>query len=397
MPVTSTNLTPVQAERVCAVFEETLQKLAFLGTIAPDVLAHKDELSQFVGDEISRIIREQGKLEKEYEQLVGLRSEYKGLANKSKYRENQLALQEVSRKLRDSTKNLCRNLKENPNVGGNLIKIQQERTDIEELFQKAFEEMETAATFQRLRKAVDADRQEEKDIANLIKREKQLAVDVKHLEEELEALKLDCVKDVKERKQQISALKKTLRTLQSTTKIRQQYAKSQSKAKMEARLRGYRAVEQGLEQDIDELDRERRLEVTVNGELVDFLSRKQRDLGDLMQAWQDKHDLDTDRKKAELEALAETRNAAKLKLDHLRERMAHERATKDAMEAERQRVAAMERLRHEEELARIKAAEVVQREWRSLVKRGALAKKAATGKKKKKKGGAKKKGGKKKK
>ena len=80
-----TQLGPVESERVCAVFEETLQKLAFLGSIAPDVLAHKDELSQFVGDEISRIIREQGKLEQEYEVLVGLRSEYKGLANKSKY------------------------------------------------------------------------------------------------------------------------------------------------------------------------------------------------------------------------------------------------------------------------------------------------------------------------
>jgi hypothetical protein len=147
---------------------------------------------------------------------------YKGLANKSKYRENQMALQEVSRKLRDSTKNLCRNLKENPNVGGNLIKIQQERTDIEELFQDSFEEMEASATFTRLRKTVDADRQDEKDVANLIKREKQLAVDVKNLEEELEAVKVEYVRDVRERKQQISTLKKTLRTLQTTTKIRQQ-------------------------------------------------------------------------------------------------------------------------------------------------------------------------------
>lgn len=375
------------------MFEETLQKLAFLGSIAPDVLAHKDELSQFVGDEISRIIREQGKLEQEYEVLVGLRSEYKGLANKSKYRENQMALQEVSRKLRDSTKNLCRNLKENPNVGGNLIKIQQERTDIEELFQECFQEMESSATFTRLRKTVDSDKQEEKDVANLIKREKQLAVDVKNLEEELEALKLDYVKDVKERKQQISSLKKTLRTLQSTTKIRQQYAKSQSKAKMEARQRGYRSVEQGLTNQIQDLQKTRELEVQVNGALVGFLGKKGKEMGDLTQRWTDKYDIDTDRKKAELEALHEKRNAAKEVLDHLRGRMEKEKASKEAMEAERQRVAELERLRHEKELAEIKAAELLQREWRSLVKRGAL-QKANAGKKKKRKG---KKGGKKKK
>jgi len=383
-------LSPVVAERVCAVFEETLQKLAFLGSIAPDVLAHKDELSQFVGDEISRIIREQGKLEQEYEVLVGLRSEYKGLANKSKYRENQMALQEVSRKLRDSTKNLCRNLKENPNVGGNLIKIQQERTDIEELFQESFEEMAASATFTRLRKTVDADRQEEKDVANLIKREKQLAVDVKNLEEELEGLKLDYVKDVKDRKQQISTLKKTLRSLQTTTKIRQQYAKSQSKAKMEARQRGYREVEQGLQSNISKLSKTRQLEVEVNSALVGFLSAKEKDLEKLMQHWTDKYDMDTERKKAELEALCEKRNDAKKKLDYLRERMRKEEATQEAMEAERQRVAQLEKLRHEQELAKIKAAELLQREWRSVIKRGAL-QKAAGGKKKKKGKGKKKK------
>ena len=322
---------------------------------------------------------------------MGLRSEYKGLANKSKYRENQLALQEVSRKLRDSTKNLCRNLKENPNVGGNLIKIQQERTDIEELFQESFEEMEESATFQRLRKTVDADRQDEKDIANLIKREKQLAIDVKTLEEELEALKLDYVRDVKERKQQISTLKKTLRTLQSTTKIRQQYAKSQSKAKMEARQRGYREVEQGLKAEIDNLKNTRELEVEVNGSLTGFLSKKQQDLADLTQQWMDKYEIDTERKKQELEALCERRNTAKQKLDHLRGRMAEENASKEAMEKERQRLAALEAARHAQELAQIKAAELLQREWRSVVKRGKLAQKAGGKKKKKGKGKGKKK------
>ena len=381
---------PIEAERICAVFEETLQKLAFLGTIAPDVMAHKDELSQFVGDEISRIIREQGKLEQEYEVLVGLRSEYKGLANKSKYRENQMALQEVSRKLRDSTKNLCRNLKENPNVGGNLIKIQRERTDIESLFRESFEEMEASATFTRLRKTVDADKQQLEDVANLIKREDQLAVNVRELEEELEALKLDYVRDVKERKQQISSLKKTLRTLQSTTKTRQQYAKSQSKAKMEARQRGYRAVEQGLTNEIDNLTKTRKLEVEVNGALVGFLDKKGKELEDLTQQWTDKYDIDTERKKAELEALHERRNTAKERLDHLRSRMKEEEASKEAMEAERQRVAELQRLRHDKELAQIKAAELLQREWRSLVKRGSVAK-ANAGKKKKKKGKKKKK------
>lgn len=45
----------------------------------------------------------------------------------------QAEIQEVSRALRESTKNLCRNLKDNPNISGNLMKIQRERTELIDL------------------------------------------------------------------------------------------------------------------------------------------------------------------------------------------------------------------------------------------------------------------------
>ena len=42
-------------------------------SIAPDLLAHREELSQSAGDEISRIINDQRALEVEYEALMGKR------------------------------------------------------------------------------------------------------------------------------------------------------------------------------------------------------------------------------------------------------------------------------------------------------------------------------------
>jgi len=115
------------------VLEETVEKLSFLGSITPDVLAHRDELSKFVGDEISRIITEQSGLEARYEDLITERGNLKGLANKSRYKEVQEEIAEVSRALRESTKQLCRNLKDNPNISGNLIKIQRERSELIEV------------------------------------------------------------------------------------------------------------------------------------------------------------------------------------------------------------------------------------------------------------------------
>ena len=50
-------LGPEQSHRIIAVLEEAAEKLGFLGSIMPDVLQHRDELSKFVGDEISRIIQ----------------------------------------------------------------------------------------------------------------------------------------------------------------------------------------------------------------------------------------------------------------------------------------------------------------------------------------------------
>ena len=128
-------LKPIMAQRSLAVIEDCLEKLAFLGSITPDVLAHRDELSQFVGDEISRIIDEQRRLEHRYEELIAQRGILKGLSNKSKYKQNRIEIQDVSRALRESTKNLCRNLKDNPNISGNLMKIQKEN----EVFLKVIE------------------------------------------------------------------------------------------------------------------------------------------------------------------------------------------------------------------------------------------------------------------
>ena len=78
---------PIECQRAAAILEKTIQKLSFLEAITPDVLQHRDELSKFVGDEISRIIQEQRHLEHRYEWLISQRSALKVLANKIKYLE----------------------------------------------------------------------------------------------------------------------------------------------------------------------------------------------------------------------------------------------------------------------------------------------------------------------
>ena len=63
--------------------------------MTPDLLQHRDELSKFIGDEISRTMAEQRALEKQYEDLIEQRAAMKGKLNKVKYKEVQEEIQEA--------------------------------------------------------------------------------------------------------------------------------------------------------------------------------------------------------------------------------------------------------------------------------------------------------------
>ena len=76
-------LTVIESARISSIIEEALEKLSFLASITPDVMAHRDELSQIVGDEITRIIQEQRGLELRYEELIAQRASLKALSNKA--------------------------------------------------------------------------------------------------------------------------------------------------------------------------------------------------------------------------------------------------------------------------------------------------------------------------
>ena len=64
------SLSSVEGRRAAAVLEETIRKLTFLEAISPDILQHRDELTKFVGDEVSQIIGDQRLLEERYEGLI---------------------------------------------------------------------------------------------------------------------------------------------------------------------------------------------------------------------------------------------------------------------------------------------------------------------------------------
>ena len=64
--------------------------------------AGRDEMTEIMGDEISRIISEQRNLEQRYAQLVSLRSSLTGISNKDNFLKVKEEIKQVAQALREN-------------------------------------------------------------------------------------------------------------------------------------------------------------------------------------------------------------------------------------------------------------------------------------------------------
>eukprot|EP00500_Bicosoecida_sp_ms1_P002048 CAMPEP_0203815584 /NCGR_PEP_ID=MMETSP0115-20131106/11190_1 /ASSEMBLY_ACC=CAM_ASM_000227 /TAXON_ID=33651 /ORGANISM="Bicosoecid sp, Strain ms1" /LENGTH=398 /DNA_ID=CAMNT_0050724481 /DNA_START=29 /DNA_END=1225 /DNA_ORIENTATION=- len=356
-----TVLSPIEAQRVVSVLDETLEKLAFLDSITPDVLAHRDELSALVGDEISRVILEQRALERRYEELIATRSTLKGLANKSKYKEIQLEIQNLSHALRESTKNLCRSLKDNPNIGENLLKIQKEREQLQDLLGKTVRELRDSGTFQTLVTQVQEEKAAQDRLAEIVRREKETTAAVKQLEADLQREKREHEQEMKEREQRIRTLKEELQRKKLKSSVDGRCARMEASAKTNAKLRAFTMEEEKLQETVDELRRRKDTEAMVHERTRDFLKKKQQQLSADSIEWQEKYQVHLDEKEEELKQLTAAREGDLETLNALQERFDREVAEAAAREAEAARQRELEAMKKEEEQRQRVAATLLQR------------------------------------
>ncbi|CAM9466062.1 unnamed protein product [Ectocarpus sp. 4 AP-2014] len=387
-------LGPEQSHRIIAVLEEAAEKLGFLGSIMPDVLQHRDELSKFVGDEISRIIQEQRQLEARYEKLIAQRSTLKGLANKSRYKEIQAEIQEVSVALRESTKNLCRNLKDNPNISGNLLKIQRERTELIDLLTDACRQIGETRSFQALVSVVEDSRLAQSQQSELVRREKEATQAVKKLEADLFAERADHSTQVTENKTTMVDLKQTLLKVKSKTSVDVKYSRKEHSARVSSLLRVYEQYERQLEGKVKEMERLKEVEAAVNVQTMKFLEKKRNQLQDEVDAWEERRAATAEAGELEriCDDLTNERNEMLIKLEGLKRRKQIETEEKQAREDAKALAVLEEQARTELERRQNQAATQIQRVMKEYVLRQ-IANKSKKGKKGK--GGAKGKGGKK--
>lgn len=382
-------LSEVEAFRAQVFLEESLKKLKFLTSIPSSSSVHGDELTEFMGDEISRIIQEQRDLERSYEELIAARGQLKGLCNKVQFMETQKEILVVAQRLKESNKTLCRNLKENPNVQGNLLKMQAERSQVQEWLEETKTDL-IEMSFANLVSKVEAERREQERLGEVKKKEREASQTVKQLEAELHREHTENEKATKSANQEIKELKEELQKNKTISDIEFKFEEKKLRAREEALLRMHAQLEKKLLEELEELQQAQEIESSAHERAHAFLDDKIEDLIRMKAQWDADDKKETSSKEVELELLNQRREQTMQELTSLQESRKEEYAEHKQKEEQMRNAVYIEQQRRVQ-LQRMQEAVVfLQTEGRIYLHKVAE-RKAASKSKGKKKAGAKKK------
>ncbi|KAG2449103.1 hypothetical protein HYH02_005851 [Chlamydomonas schloesseri] len=381
-------LAPLEAGHIYSILKQTLEKLALVGQLQVDPKVQAHELTQSVGEEISRMITEQKKLESRFEELVALQHVLRHQPNKTKLMENQNELQKVAEALRQSTKQLCRNLKDNPNVAENMLKVASERQALQLLLSNCLNEIEVFGKVQPLVESVMAQQASEQAMKETIEREKNTTAAVRQLRNDLREEKLDHEEKMKEKKKGLATLKEQLKALKMDTAVSTRYLSKELTAGNEHERRLQRTQLEDLLKDLGLVQQQIDIEKAVHATQAEFLRQIASKMADDSSNWVSRHDADLAAREKELEMLKQQHARDQMELKRAEEKFKMEQALKK--EREMKATEERERAEFEEmrEARRVQAAVIIQAWWRGHKVRMVL---SGAGKKGAKKGGAKKK------
>lgn len=293
----------------------------------------------------------------------------KGMVNKIKYKEIKDEIQEVSRALKDSTNHLVRSLKENPNISGNLIKVQRDRNELNDVLLHCMQEIRDNGKYHSITHKVDEDNNAKIRFQQLKTRAKQLEETVLTLHSTLDEETRAFHHTTTEQKQAIIQLKQELMTKKSDNGMGSKFRRRESQASVSAIWRDYKHQQHQLELKVKALEDKLHVEQIVNNETKDFLARKLAQLQDTIAQWEGKYDHDIGDLDARITLTTMDRNNLLDKLSVLQARW----ETDEALARERQAAQAQEAARKKAERdllkAQNRASRAIQRGMRAYIKR----------------------------
>ena len=312
------SLTPTQAECVRSVVGDLRDRLRFVSLLTTDAEEQRKELSNMVGDEIHVLIEHQQGLESEFSNLVSARTALKGVGathGQQKMRNNQQELVDTAKRLRENTMQLCKNLKDYPNLNDNMRKMVSERLMLHELCENLLLDL-SSLNFMSLMRYINEDRMKRQVLKAVMEEEERLSGEVQDLKDTLIRERAEADEDISRRKEALGTLRDKISKMTNDTGIDMKYNEADATAEIENRRQASDIGLRGLEARKAELEKTLELEEVATGKMAKYLHKRYSELLAQREQWNDKFEADTAAKDKELDKV---RNAHRADVTVLRD------------------------------------------------------------------------------
>mmetsp|Transcript_6400 Transcript_6400/g.24125 ORF Transcript_6400/g.24125 Transcript_6400/m.24125 type:complete len:306 (-) Transcript_6400:313-1230(-) len=266
----------VDAVVASAVLGRLFQRLRLLNLLKVDGVEQAAEMSRGVGAEISRVMQTQFLLEKRFESLLGERETLMHAANKAPYLENQRRVSETATTLRSTTRELCVNLKESPDLRANLLWAVGLRAELQSLVAETLQTLRDDNSFPGLvrrrvkEQAKDLDKEQVHIRETNVSREVDLLkIHIRAEQEAYDAWEANKTKIVDE-------MKHDLKTKKTKTGVETVFAKKDVMANSECGARTRAQALSSLRRETEVLLGEALRETNAHRTIATFLEKKRR-------------------------------------------------------------------------------------------------------------------------
>ena len=372
---------PVDQLKFMLTLNEHLKKLMLLGLLN----VKDDSSSELAGFEISKLLTEQRKLENNYAELVKVRATLTGISNKRKMLEIQKEIMDVSKKLKESTKKLCRLFKENPDLESDAMKVGKERKDLINDLEELISCIQNHS-YVKFENKIFSELGDQDMLRKLTSDEQKLTQEIKSLQTQRAQEQKEYQNEITEKQASIQTLKEKLVYKTERADITKKYGDKEYKAKEGTESRIYEYKQKELKDAIENINNKTTTENLVHGQLKEFILKKT----ETIKKKADERNKLYDSKKMEMEErkekLLELKGKNLERLEKLRNDFEIEKKLQREKEAEEKRKIEEDKENQLKMLKLENAIKLIQMEYQAWIDVGGNKKK---NKKKKKKDGKK--------
>jgi len=268
-----------------SVFEDAVDQLSILGTIVPSQRKSKNTY-QLIADEITEILTEQKKIESEFDES---------------------AISDTTRTIKQLTTDLiaqkCGTDEKRLDGQDNLNKINRDRQFAEDTLRTTLLEIRANGTFESLISSV-AEEMERKSRYK-VAQEKEVAArkELRLLQRQLTSTKKGMEQEIHEMTEMIAHLKDQLQEMKSKSNLESKYVKKSADNNLDMNSTLKNIEETELKDKLDQVRKEIEMENRTHTDVINFLHKKRKYLGEKVEYWMEKFEVDTDAKSAELTQL----------------------------------------------------------------------------------------------